>query len=87
MGCDHAWVFQGVDLCRQAQSVLVSSCLVFPNALLTCLIPEDTAKQLSVIYVTLNISQGDPEVDLFQSQPGVLGGSHFRDSYLNAFIS
>lgn len=40
----------------------VSSCLAFPKALLTCLIPEDTAKgfcgvkeQLSVIYITLNI--------------------------------
>lgn len=48
--------------------------------------PEDTAKpycgvkeQLSVTYVTLNISQGDPEVDLFQSQPSVLGGSHFKE--------
>lgn len=41
----------------------VSSCLAFPNALLTCLSPEDTAKeysgvkeQLSVIYITLNFS-------------------------------
>lgn len=41
----------------------VSSCLAFLNALLTCLIPEDTAKeycgvkeQLSVIYITLNLS-------------------------------
>lgn len=87
----HDFFRELANVARHSLSFHFQFCVVFPSTLPMCLTHGDTAKQhagvkkqLSVIYTTLKLSHGDPEVDLFQSQHSVFGGSRFRDSYLNA---
>lgn len=78
MGCDHAWVLQGEDLCRQAHSVCfqlfgISQCLTHVPYSPQQSGTAEYGSNCLVIYVTLNISQGDPEVRFVPKPAQCLG--------------